>query len=130
MWKCLFTHFNVTHPHHQKKLKACSMQQLKHKRSTGCELTILTLLSDETKRFTVFLDEAGLPNEKMESLKALHYPLDNPVVAFIAISNNHLDSAKENRMACLQRDKPTIDDLETLAQGKANLKLYSLFQVY
>lgn len=59
----------------------------------------------------------------MESLKALHYPLDNPVVAFIAISNHHLDSAKENRMACLQRDKPTVDDLETLAQGNNAAKI-------
>jgi hypothetical protein len=53
----------------------------------------------------------------MESLKALHYPLDHPEVSFVCISNHRLDDAKMNRMVALFRDKPTISDLITLAMG-------------
>ena len=45
----------------------------------------------------VFMDEAGLPEEVKESLKVLHYYLDDPQVAFVAITNRPLDSAKMNR---------------------------------
>ncbi len=45
----------------------------------------------------VFMDEAGLPEEAKESLKVLHYYLDDPSVAFVAISNRPLDAAKMNR---------------------------------
>jgi hemicentin len=45
----------------------------------------------------VFMDEAGLPEEAKESLKVLHYYLDDPNVAFVAISNRPLDAAKMNR---------------------------------
>ena len=45
----------------------------------------------------VFMDEAGLPEEAKESLKVLHYYLDDPSVAFVAITNRPLDAAKMNR---------------------------------
>lgn len=45
----------------------------------------------------VFMDEAGLPEEAKESLKVLHYYLDDPQVAFVAITNRPLDAAKMNR---------------------------------
>ncbi len=45
----------------------------------------------------VFMDEAGLPEEAKESLKVLHYYLDDPSVAFVAITNRALDAAKMNR---------------------------------
>lgn len=45
----------------------------------------------------VFMDEAGLPEDAKESLKVLHYYLDDPAVAFVAITNRPLDAAKMNR---------------------------------
>ena len=71
----------------------------------------------ELKVFSVvFMDEAGLPEESHESLKALHYFLDRPKVSFVAISNHILDAAKSNRAINLFRPQQQ-DDLETLAQG-------------
>ena len=65
----------------------------------------------------VFMDEAGLPEEKLESLKALHYHLDRQEVAFVAISNYVLDAAKTNRAVSLFRPTATREELETLAYG-------------
>ena len=65
----------------------------------------------------VFMDEAGLPEERHESLKVLHYYLDNPEVSFIAISNHVLDAAKTNRAVSLFRPDVTQEDLVTLAKG-------------
>ena len=65
----------------------------------------------------VFMDEAGLPKESHESLKVLHYYLDNPVVSFVAITNHVLDAAKTNRAISLFRPESSGDDLETLAKG-------------
>jgi hypothetical protein len=45
----------------------------------------------------VFMDEAGLPEDAKESLKVLHYYLENSSVAFVGISNRPLDPAKMNR---------------------------------
>ena len=72
----------------------------------------------------VFMDEAGLPEEKLESLKALHYHLDRQEVAFVAISNNVLDAAKSNRAVSLFRPKATKEELLSLAQGCITSKLY------
>ena len=58
-----------------------------------------TRQNDLNRRSTVFLDEAGLPDERRESLKILHYFLDNPEVATVIISNRQLDAAKSNRGA-------------------------------
>ena len=64
----------------------------------------------------VFMDEAGLPERSHESLKILHYHLDNPKVSFVAISNTVLDAAKTNRAITLFRDPTEIsEDLEVLA---------------
>jgi hypothetical protein len=43
--------------------------------------------------------DAGLPSESRESLKILHYLLDNARVAFVAISNRPLGTAL--RIGCL-----------------------------
>ena len=65
----------------------------------------------------VFMDEAGLPEERHESLKVLHYYLDRQEVSFLAISNHVLDAAKTNRAVSLFRPEGTPEDLVALAQG-------------
>ena len=65
----------------------------------------------------VFMDEAGLPEERHESLKVLHYYLDSQEVSFVAISNHVLDAAKTNRAVSLFRPEAPRSDLETLARG-------------
>ena len=65
----------------------------------------------------VLMDEASLPEEKMESLKALHYHLDAQEVSFVAISNHSLDAAKTNRAISLFRPSATPQDLKQLAKG-------------
>ena len=65
----------------------------------------------------VFMDEAGLPEESLESLKVLHYHLDRREVSFVAISNHMLDAAKTNRAVSLFRSEPSVDELCTLAKG-------------
>ena len=65
----------------------------------------------------VFMDEAGLPEESHESLKVLHYYLDDPRVSFVAITNHILDASKSNRAVSLFRPKADEDDLKTLARG-------------
>ncbi len=64
----------------------------------------------------VFMDEAGLPEAEFESLKALHYYLDNPEVSFVAITNHPLDAAKTNRAVSLYRSESSEEDLKTLAK--------------
>ena len=76
----------------------------------------------------VFMDEAGLPEERHESLKvqnsnmnialvlhayilqALHYYLDQQEVAFVAITNHILDAAKTNRAISLFR--PSVSEVQ------------------
>lgn len=65
----------------------------------------------------VFMDEAGLPEESLESLKVLHYHLDRKEVSFVAISNHMLDAAKTNRAVSLYRPEASIDELRALAKG-------------
>ena len=65
----------------------------------------------------VFMDEAGLPEERQESLKVLHYYLDRQEVSFVAITNRILDAAKSNRAISLFRPTSSQKDLETLAKG-------------
>jgi hypothetical protein len=65
----------------------------------------------------VFMDEAGLPEESHESLKVLHYYLDDPSVSFVAITNHILDASKSNRAISLFRPKADEEDLKTLARG-------------
>lgn len=63
----------------------------------------------------VLMDEAGLPERDMESLKALHYYLDEQEVSFVAISNHVLDAAKTNRAVSLFRPKASTEELKELA---------------
>lgn len=65
----------------------------------------------------VFMDEAGLPEESHESLKALHPHLDKKEVSFVAITNHALDAAKTNRAISLFRPKASLKELETLVRG-------------
>ena len=64
----------------------------------------------------VFMDEAGLPEERHESLKVLHYHLDRKEVSFVAITNHALDAAKTNRAISLYRPETSTEDLTILAQ--------------
>ena len=64
----------------------------------------------------VFMDEAGLPEEKHESLKVLHSYLDERKVSFVAITNNILDAAKTNRAISLFRPTASKDDLKMLVR--------------
>eukprot|EP01040_Poterioochromonas_malhamensis_P005804 gene5804-6244_t len=73
-------------------------------------------------RSFVFMDEAGLPEEARESLKVLHYYLEDHMkvdaeVGFVAISNHVLDAAKTNRCAVLLRAPPDHEDLFNIASG-------------
>eukprot|EP00731_Ephydatia_muelleri_P036542 Em0275g1a len=68
-------------------------------------------------RCVVCIDEAGLPDERHESLKVLHYYLENPAVSFVATSNHMLDAAKTNRAITLYRSDTSKGDLITLAKG-------------
>ena len=65
----------------------------------------------------VFMDEAGLPEESHESLKVLHYHLDQKEISFVAITNHILDAAKTNRAVSLFRPEASEEDLKTLAKG-------------
>jgi hypothetical protein len=65
----------------------------------------------------VFMDEAGLPEERHEPLKVLHYHLDKQEVSFVAITNHILDAAKTNRAVSLFRPDASDEDLHTLAMG-------------
>ena len=81
----------------------------KRQKSYGAE-------TESSTRCLVFLDEAGLPKEKLMVLKVIHPFLDNPKVSFVAISNFEFDAANTNRMVTLRR---SLDqkDLEVLALG-------------
>jgi MoxR-like ATPase len=73
-------------------------------------------------RCFVFMDEAGLPEEERESLKVLHYYLEDHMsvaakVGFVAITNHLLDTAKVNRCALLTRIKPDHEELMNIARG-------------
>lgn len=46
----------------------------------------------------VFMDEAGLPEQAHESLKVLHFHLEHPINAFVAITNHPLDAAKQTEL--------------------------------
>ena len=65
----------------------------------------------------VFMDEAGLPEDKLESLKVLHYYLDKQEVSFVAISNHILDASKTNRAVSLFRPKASTEELYELAKS-------------
>ncbi len=65
----------------------------------------------------VFMDEAGLPEERHESLKILHHHLDERNVAFVGISNHVLDAAKTNRAVSVVIPDSSEEDLHILVKG-------------
>ena len=69
-----------------------------------------------------FMVEAGLPEERHESLKVLHYHLDKREVSFVAITNHALDAAKTNRAISLYRPETSTEDLEILAKDLLHSK--------
>ena len=68
-------------------------------------------------RVVVLLDEAGLPNEKTNPLKMIHYHLDHPCVATVILTNQVLDAAKTNRTNMLRQDTSAGTDLPQLISG-------------
>ena len=68
-------------------------------------------------RCVVFMDEAGLPEERHESLKVLHQYLDEKAVSFISITNQPLDAAKSNRAVTVFRPETSDQELVTLTRG-------------
>ncbi|KAJ1615937.1 hypothetical protein T492DRAFT_1152581 [Pavlovales sp. CCMP2436] len=72
-----------------------------------------------SRRCVVFMDEAGLPEERRGcSTTTSKTPADRaPAVSFVAITNHVLDAAKSNRCACLLRGEPDMDDLNAIARG-------------
>jgi E3 ubiquitin-protein ligase RNF213 len=66
---------------------------------------------------TLFLDEAGLPHERKQAMKIMHYYLDHPKVAYVILSNNTLDAAKTNRCVQLMQINSSMEDLKALATG-------------
>ena len=79
-----------------------------------------TLRQSFRRTAVVFMDEAGLPEEAKESLKVLHYYLDDPAVGFVAITNRPLDAAKMNRAVVLFRPAADRIELGLLLAGSLN----------
>jgi E3 ubiquitin-protein ligase RNF213 len=66
----------------------------------------------------VLLDEAGLPQDPQNPLKATHFFLDHPTISTIILTNTILDAAKMNRAALLQLPNvPPSSDLLSLAKA-------------
>lgn len=63
------------------------------------------------ERLVVVIDEAGLPKERQQALKALHDVLEKRGgVATILLSNKVLDAAKTNRCIHVRQTRATADD--------------------
>ena len=76
------------------------------------------LADSKTTRCVVFMDEAGLPEEKRESLKVLHYLLEGGGdVGFVAVSNHVVDAAKSNRTCMCFRSEPDEEEMLAITQG-------------
>ena len=99
------------------------------RRSTSTEIEAVFKRAEDKQRTThgdtacfVFMDEAGLPEEQRESLKVLHYYLEDHMsrpakVGFVAITNHALDAAKSNRCAILLRAEPDHRELMEICRG-------------
>ena len=95
--------------------------------STSNEIqTVFKIATDNQRQYNkaglntysiVMLDEAGLPEESHESLKVLHYHLDQKEISFLAISNHVLDAAKSNRAVSLFQSPFSERDIRNLAEG-------------
>ena len=99
------------------------------RRSTSTEIEAVFKRAEDKQQMThgdtscfVFMDEAGLPEEQRESLKVLHYYLEDHMsrpakVGFVAITNHALDAAKSNRCAILLRAEPDHRELMQICIG-------------
>ena len=99
------------------------------RRSTSTEIEAVFKRAIQKQKTTrgdtacfVFMDEAGLPEEQRESLKVLHYYLEDHVsrpaqVGFVAITNHALDAAKSNRCVTLLRAEPDHKELLEICHG-------------
>ncbi len=68
-------------------------------------------------RVVVFLDEAGLPAESKQALKAIHSFLDHPEVGCVILANSTLDAAKTNRCVRVLHEATSKEDLLTMTRG-------------
>lgn len=73
--------------------------------------------SRSRRQCAILFDEVGLTRNARQPLKALHYYLDHPRVAFLGISNRLLDPARMNRAVVVRRSKPDRSNLIQLARG-------------
>ena len=65
----------------------------------------------------VFLDEAGLPKERKQALKATHDVLDERAgISTVMLSNSTLDAAKTNRMIQVIQTQASVEDLKLLGK--------------
>jgi hypothetical protein len=111
----------------QKRLLAFHYQCSRKSTSTEIAAVFHRAIEKQTNaygdtRCFVFMDEAGLPEEQRESLKVLHYFLEDHMskparVGFVAITNHVLDAAKSNRCALLLRAEPDFDELMEISIG-------------
>ena len=65
----------------------------------------------------VSIDEAGLPPERRQALKALHDWLENAKVACVMMSNVVLDAAKTSRSLQVMQTQVNAEDLRALCRG-------------
>ena len=65
----------------------------------------------------VSIDEAGLPPERRQALKALHDWLENAKVACVMMSNVVLDAAKTSRSLQVLQTQVNAEDLRALCRG-------------
>ncbi|CAF1454352.1 unnamed protein product [Didymodactylos carnosus] len=76
----------------------------------------------------MFMDEAGLPDEKKMVLKVLHPYLDECKVAFVTVSNKLFNAANANRTICVFQLLPSEEDKLTLAFEKIILALCKTYR--
>ncbi len=68
-------------------------------------------------QYLVCFDEAGLPQDEMRVMKALHEWLDEGEIGFVCLSNRAFDCANQNRMLSARREVEGDDDLRNLTIG-------------
>lgn len=78
-------------------------------------ITWQTNASDQA-RITVAIDEAGLPKEQRQALKAAHDILDQRIVSSVYMSNTTLDAAKTSRMIQFLQAQTNSDDRRRLVR--------------
>lgn len=120
--KNFFKHLPSLVPHRYQCSRQSTSNEIKEVFDRAIDRQVKANADDGNCQCFVFMDEAGLPEEGRESLKVLHYYLEDhraaaAEVGFVAISNHLLDAAKSNRCALLTRAKPDHEELMNVARG-------------